>query len=220
MRRARGRCCGRLRGRRRVATGAAAIPRTATRPRSRRRRRRWRRRWGRRDWIHRGRLRRVRSRRPVRAISVRWSASRAGSTMVSPVMLRSGAVGRPWRVGLEGEQCLAERAGVGGDDEADFGHLSASVGAGFVVHDDDVVEQQDAGSDGSAGPAGELFGPFQGAAAELEAVEIDAAEPEHCGAEHVAQRPRLLFDHAVVRRGCAGCRARWSWAGRAGRTGR
>ena len=100
-------------------------------------------------------------------------------------------------VGLEGEECLAERAGVGGDDEADFGHLSASVGTGFVVHDDDVVEQQDAGSDGCAGPSGELFGPFQGAAAELEAVEVDAAEPEHRGAEHVAQRPRLLFDHAV-----------------------
>ena len=121
--------------------------------------------------------------------------------MVSPVMLRSGAASRPGAVRLEGEQCLAERAGVGGDDEADFGHLSAPVGAGLVVYDDDVVEQQDAGSNGGAGPPGELFGPFQGAAAELEAVEIDAAEPEHCRAEHVAQRPRFLFDHAVVGEG-------------------
>ena len=86
---------------------------------------------------------------------------------------------------------------MGGHDEADLGHLPASVGTGFVVHDDDVVEQQDPGPNGCAGPPGELLGPLQGAAAELEAVEVDAAEPEHRRAEHVAQRPRLLFDHAV-----------------------
>jgi glycerol uptake facilitator protein len=105
---------------------------------------------------------------------------------------------RPLEVGgLEGEECLAKRTGVGGDDKADFGHLSASVGSGFVVHDDHVIEQQDAGADGRAGPSGQFFCPFQGAAAELEAVEIDAAEPQYRGTEHVAQRPRFLFDHAV-----------------------
>jgi hypothetical protein len=86
---------------------------------------------------------------------------------------------------------------MGRDDEADFGHLSAPVGTGFVVDDDDVVEEQDAGSYGAAGAAGELLGPFQGAASELEAVEVHAAKPEHGGTEHVAQRPRFLFDHAV-----------------------
>src|SRR4029453_9552763 len=34
-------------------------------------------------------------------------------------------------------------------------------------------------------------------AAELEVVEVDAAEAQHRGSEHVAQRPRLLFDHAL-----------------------
>ena len=48
---------------------------------------------------------------------------------------------------------------------------------------------------------GEFFGPFQEAAAELETVEIDAAEPEHCRPEHVPQRPRLLLDHAVIGQG-------------------
>ena len=53
------------------------------------------------------------------------------------------------------------------------------------------------GSDGAAGTARQLLGPFQRAAAELETVEVHAAEPEHGGTEHVAQRARFLFDHAV-----------------------
>jgi len=56
-----------------------------------------------------------------------------------------------------------------------------------VVHDDDVVEQKDAGPHGRSGPSGELFGPLQSSAAELEAVEVDVAEPQHRRAEHVPQ---------------------------------
>jgi len=89
--------------------------------------------------------------------------------------------GRSIDVGLESEECLAERAGVSGDHKPDFGHLPASVWPWLVMHDDDVVEQQDAGSHGRTSAPGELFGPLQESAAELEAVEIDAAEPEHRG---------------------------------------
>ena len=119
--------------------------------------------------------------------------------MVSPVMLRRWMSEQLTAgvVGVEGEQCLTQGAGVSRDDEADLRHLPAPVGAGFVVDDDDVVEQQHAGSDGAAGTAGQLLGPLQGAASELETVEVDAAEAEHGGTEHVAQRTWLLFDHAV-----------------------
>jgi hypothetical protein len=98
---------------------------------------------------------------------------------------------------LERQERLAEGTGVCWHDEANFGHLSASVGAGFVMHNNHVVEEQDAGSHRRAGTAGELFGPPQGTASEFEAVEIDAAEPEHCRAKHVARRPRFLFNHPM-----------------------
>ena len=94
--------------------GAAATPRIATRRRWRRPRRRWRRRSGRRGSTHRARPRRVRSRRRCGATSARCSASRVGSTMVSPVMLRKRAAARPeaWG-GRRGAPCRARWRGRG-----------------------------------------------------------------------------------------------------------
>ena len=134
---------------------------------------------------------------PVRATSTRWPSSTAGSTIVSPVMRRSSA--RPSRttIGPEREQRLAEGAGVGRHDEADLRHLPAPVGPGLVVHDDDVLEEQHADAHRCRRAARQLLRPLEGAAAEVEAVEVDAAQPQDSGAEHVPRRARLLFDHAV-----------------------
>jgi hypothetical protein len=67
-----------------------------------------------------------------------------------------------------------------------------------VVDDDDVADKQDAGTHGVPAAACEFLGPLEGAAAELEAVEIDAAEPQDGRPEHVAHRSRLLLDHPVL----------------------
>ena len=80
----------------------------------------------------------------------------------------------------------------------DLGHLPAPVRTGLVVDDHDVVDQQHAGADGEAGPAGEVLGPRDRLGPQLEGVEVDVAEPQHGRPQLVAARAALLDHHPVL----------------------
>ena len=137
---------------------------------------------------------------PLDRISSSWSRSSLGrgDGLAGHAAQLSGREHPLLVLGQEGEHGLAEGAGVDGDDDADLRHLPAAVGAGLVVDDHDVVDEEHAGAHGQPGAAGEVLGPGDRPRPQLEGVEVDVAEPEDGGPELVAARPALLHDHPVL----------------------
>ena len=88
---------------------------------------------------------------------------------------------------------------MSGYDDADLGHLPATVRPRDVMNDHHVITRQDAGSYRHPRAPHQLLRPGHRTCAKLEGVEVDIAEPQHRMTELIATRARILSDEAVGR---------------------
>ena len=93
---------------------------------------------------------------------------------------------------VEREDGFAKGAGMGWDDYADLGHLSAAVWSRFVMDDHHVIQEQHTRTHGATGATGEVFSPRDGLGSQLVRREIERIRA--VAAREVGSQEARIFD--------------------------
>ena len=152
--------------------------------------------------------------------SSRWRRSGSVIVQVGERLQARSSMQLAGRVGMVGEQDLAQRGRVRRQQRADVERLHAVVRAEDVVDDEDLALVQRADPNRLVRARGQRVRPVQRARAQLVAVEVARAHVQQRGAELVLAALLVLLDEARRAAACATNRARCPSAARARRRGR